>query len=132
MKWEGFGRLYEHFRGNRLLKLNLSKIEAISNDYTSKELEDFHPFLRESEAVHSYLIDRSIENESADLHSPHDRYLLRGRHEEIKEHEEEDLEEGNYNRSLRKSRTEYDIKKAERDELDSKVLVTHRKEGERQ
>jgi hypothetical protein len=25
-KWEGFGRLYEHFRGNRLLKLNLSKI----------------------------------------------------------------------------------------------------------
>lgn len=26
LKWEGFGRLYEHFRGNRLLKLNLSKI----------------------------------------------------------------------------------------------------------
>lgn len=25
-KWEGFGRIYEHFRGNRLLKLNLSKI----------------------------------------------------------------------------------------------------------
>ena len=50
--------------------MNLSKIEAISNDYTSKELEDFHPFLtergerhREIETIHSYIIDRS-ENES--------------------------------------------------------------------
>lgn len=57
MKWEGFGRLYEYFRGNRLLKLNLSKIEAFSNDYTSRELEDFRPFLtdrtKEGDAVHS-------------------------------------------------------------------------------
>lgn len=60
MKWEGFGRLYEHFRGNRLLKLNLSKIEAISNDYTSRELEDFRPFLTDrtkEEALHSYIVD---------------------------------------------------------------------------
>lgn len=60
MKWEGFGRLYEHFRGNRLLKLNLSKIEAISNDYTSRELEDFRPFLTDrtkEEAAHSYIVD---------------------------------------------------------------------------
>lgn len=66
LKWEGFGRIYEHFRGHRLLKLNLSKIEAISNDYTSRELEDFRPFLtdRTKEEPHlSCLVDHITENE---------------------------------------------------------------------
>jgi hypothetical protein len=68
LKWEGFGKLYEHFRGSRLLKLNLSKIDAISNDYTSRELEDFHPFLmdrvREADAIHSDLGDGRSDEDS--------------------------------------------------------------------
>jgi len=49
-----------------LSKINLSKIDIVSNDFTSKELEDFNPFFekggREIEVVHSYIIDRSSEN----------------------------------------------------------------------
>jgi hypothetical protein len=44
LKWEGFGKLYENLKGMKLSKINLSKIEMVSNDYTSKELDDFNPF----------------------------------------------------------------------------------------
>jgi hypothetical protein len=45
LKWEGFGRLFELFRGMKLSKITLSKIEVVSGDLTAKEFEDFKPFL---------------------------------------------------------------------------------------
>lgn len=130
LKWEGFGRLYEHFSDHRLLKLNLSKIEAVSNDYTSRELEDFRPFLtdRTKEEPHcSDIADHVSEHEEAS----EGRSRRRQQATPISQIEE-DLEENN--RSLKKSSTAYHSNKRaeETEEAEGNGQTTHRKERRRE
>jgi len=44
MKWEGFRKLYENIKRLKLSKISVSKISMISNELTSKEFDDIHPF----------------------------------------------------------------------------------------